>query len=35
MLMRGEGKVLGGLGGGEPQRRGLEVLAGWFQGVES
>jgi hypothetical protein len=34
MLMRGEGKVLGGLGGGEAQRRGLEALAGWFRSVE-
>jgi hypothetical protein len=30
MLMRGEGKILGGLGGGEAQRRGLEALAEWF-----
>jgi hypothetical protein len=30
MLMRGEGKVLGGLGGGEAQRGGLEALAEWF-----
>jgi hypothetical protein len=30
MLMRSEGKLLGGLGGGETQRRGLEALAGWF-----
>lgn len=30
MLMRGEGKLLGGLGGGETQRRGLEALAEWF-----
>jgi hypothetical protein len=30
MLMRGEGKLLGGLGGGEAQRQGLEALAGWF-----
>jgi hypothetical protein len=30
MLMRGEGKLLGGLGGGETQRRGLEALASWF-----
>ena len=35
MLMRGEGKVLGGLGGGESQRQGLEALAEWFRGVES
>jgi hypothetical protein len=34
MLMRGEGKVLGGLGGGEPQRQGLEALAEWFAGIE-
>lgn len=32
MLMRGESKVLGGLGGGEAQRQGIEALAGWFQG---
>jgi hypothetical protein len=31
MLMRGEGRALGGLGGGEPQRRGLEALAEWFR----
>jgi len=30
MLMRGEGKLLGNLGGGEPQRQGLEALAEWF-----
>jgi hypothetical protein len=30
MLMRGEGKLLGGLGGGEPQQQGLEALAEWF-----
>jgi hypothetical protein len=30
MLMRGEGKILGGLGGGEAQRRGLDALAEWF-----
>ena len=30
MLMRGEGKILGGLGGGEAQRQGLEALAEWF-----
>jgi hypothetical protein len=34
MLMRGEGKILGGLGGGEPQRRGLEALGEWFSGIE-
>jgi hypothetical protein len=31
MLMRGEGRILGGLGGGEAQRQGLEALAGWFR----
>ena len=35
MLMRGEGKVLGGLGGGESQRRGLEALAEWFRAIDS
>ena len=30
MLMRGEGKLLGRLGGGEAQRLGLEALADWF-----
>ena len=34
MLMHGEGKILGGLGGGETQRRGLEALAEWFRGIE-
>ena len=33
MLMRGEGKLVGKLGGDEPQRRGLEALATWFRGV--
>jgi hypothetical protein len=33
MLMRGEGKLLGGLGGGDAQRQGLEALAGWFQAI--
>jgi hypothetical protein len=31
MLMRGEGKLLGKLGGGEPQRQGVEALAEWFR----
>jgi hypothetical protein len=35
MLMRGEGKLLGKLGGGEPQRQGLDALAGWFQAIEA
>jgi hypothetical protein len=34
MLMRGEGKILGGLGGGEAQRQGLEAIAGWFSRIE-
>jgi hypothetical protein len=35
MMMRGEGKLLGGLGGGEPQRLGLEALAEWFRQIEA
>ena len=35
MLMRGEGKLLGKLGGGEPQRQGLEALASWFRTIEA
>lgn len=35
MLMRGEGKLLGKLGGGEPQRLGLDALAEWFRAVEA
>ncbi len=34
MLMRGEGRILGGLGGGEPQRQGLEALAEWFRTID-
>ena len=34
MLMRGEGKLLGRLGGGESQRQGLEALAAWFRTIE-
>jgi hypothetical protein len=34
MLMRGEGKIFGGLGGGEAQRRGLQALAEWFRVIE-
>jgi hypothetical protein len=33
-LMRGKGRALGGLGGGEQQRQGLEALAGWFRAIE-
>src|SRR5512144_1244473 len=33
MMMRGEGRLLGGLGGGEPQRQGLEALAEWFRAI--
>ncbi len=35
MLMRGEGKLLGKLGGGESQRQGLEALAEWFRAVDT
>jgi hypothetical protein len=35
MLMRGEGGMLGKLGGGEPQRHGLEALAEWFRAIEA
>lgn len=35
MLMRGQGRVLRGLGGGEAQRQGLEALAGWLSGIDS
>jgi hypothetical protein len=35
MLMRGEGRVIGKLGGGEGQRRGLEALAEWFSGIDA
>ncbi len=35
MLMRGEGKLLGKLGGGEAQRQGLEALAGWFRAIDT
>jgi hypothetical protein len=31
MLMRGEGKLLGKLGGGDAQRQGLDALAEWFR----
>jgi hypothetical protein len=31
MLMRGEEKLLGKLGGGEAQGQGLDALAEWFQ----
>ena len=34
MLMRGEGSVLGRLGGGEVQRQGVEALAGWFRRLD-
>ncbi len=35
MLMRGEGKLLGGLGGGETQRQGLDALAEWFRAIDT
>ena len=33
-MMRGEG-LLGGLGGGEPQRAGIEALAEWIRAAEN
>ena len=33
MLMRGEGKLLGKLGGGEIQRQGVEALGRWFEAI--
>jgi hypothetical protein len=35
MLMRGEGKMLGKLGGGEAQRQGLDALAEWFRAIDA
>jgi hypothetical protein len=35
MLMRAEGKVLGGLGGGETQRQGVQALGDWFQAIDA
>lgn len=35
MLMRGEGKLLGRLGGGEAQQQGLEALAEWFRAIDA
>jgi hypothetical protein len=35
MLMRGEGKLLGGLGGGETQRQGVQALGDWFQAIDT
>ena len=34
MLMRGEGLLLGRLGGGEAQREGVAALARWFEALE-
>ena len=31
MMMRGEGKLLGKLGGGDAQQRGVQALAEWFR----
>jgi hypothetical protein len=33
MLMRGEGKLLGKLGGGETQREGVQALGRWFEAI--
>ena len=35
MLMRGEGKLLAKLGGGEAQRQGLEALGTWFRAIDA
>jgi hypothetical protein len=35
MLMHGEGKLLGKLGGGETQRQGVQALGGWFQAIDT
>ena len=35
MLMRGEGKLLGKLGGGEAQRQGVDALAEWFRSIDT
>lgn len=34
-LMRGKGRMLGGIGGGEAQRLGLEALAEWFRAIDT
>lgn len=34
-MMYGEGKLLGGLGGGETQRQGREALAEWFRAIDT
>jgi hypothetical protein len=33
MLMRGQGKLLGKLGGGETQRAGVQALGDWFAAI--
>ena len=35
MLMRGEGRLFGKLGGGESQRQGIAALAGFFESLEA
>jgi hypothetical protein len=35
MLMRGEGRLLAGLGGGEPQREGVQALGRWFEAIDA
>lgn len=34
MMMRGEGRLLAKLGGGEAQQRGVEALAEWFRAID-
>jgi hypothetical protein len=33
MLMRGEGRLLGKLGGGDAQQRGVKALGDWFAAI--
>ena len=35
MLMRGEGRLLAGLGGGESQREGVQALGRWFEAIDA
>ena len=35
MMIRGGEGLLGGLGGGETQRQGVEALADWFARIDS
>jgi hypothetical protein len=35
MLMRGDGKLLSKLGGGEAQRQGVQALGRWFEAIDA